>query len=273
MIPALRNLLIVVPPVLLLLWAWHRGDRRTGRKPLSLRAFVAGIAAIPAALLLGWGVLALLELAGLPGASGPGSASDALWMLRSSQTAADSTAQLLRAFLVAGLVEEAVKLGAALLAAQSPERALLRHGAAAGLSFALVEAVTQLTGSTGFALLRLALVVPLHAALTGLLFIMVAAFFRPGHGATATAIEETQRDSAPDGAIRGSRGRRIGAWLVSTLVLVIAAGVHGAFNLVVNRVLIGGAMITATVLMVAIIANGIVVTDKGVPPGASSGDR
>lgn len=262
MIPALRNLLIVVPPVLLLLWAWHRTDRRTGRKRLSLRAFVAGIAGIPAALLLGWGVLALLELAGLIGASGPGSASDALWMLRSSQSA-DSTAQLLRAFLVAGLVEEGVKLSAALLAARSPDRPLLRHGAAAGLGFALVEAVTQLTGSTGFALLRLALVVPLHAALTGLLFLAVAALLR-GRGGIPT--EESEGAPAEDVPFRGSSDLSLGRWLVTVLLVLTAAAVHGAFNLVVNRVLIGGAMITAALLIVAVIANGVVVTEKGDSP-------
>ncbi|MFP4484953.1 MAG: PrsW family glutamic-type intramembrane protease [Spirochaetota bacterium] len=271
MIPLLRNLLIVVPPVLLLLWAWHHADRAAGRKPLSLRSFLAGIAGIPVALLLGWATLALMDLSGLSGASGPGGSSGALWMLRTLRTGGDSTVQVLRAFVVAGLVEEGVKLGAALLSGRGPDHAALRHGAAAGLGFALVEALTQLTGSTGFALLRLALVVPLHAALTGVLFVSVAALF-PRRAGAAPA-EEAGSDSARPAARLRPRGRSFGTWLVAILLLLIASGVHGAFNLAVNRVLMGGAMITAAVLIVAVVANGVVVTDKRSPPGGGAASR
>ena len=228
----------------------------------------AGAASVPLALLLGWGVLALMGAAGLAGNSGPGD-SGALWMFRDPEPPSSATVQLLRAFVVAGMVEEVAKLLAVIAVAHraltltdrsAPEAApadasagglvakgfaprrgpvLLRHGAAAGMGFAVLEAAAQLVGSAGFVVLRVVMVIPLHAALTGIVFVAV------GGSISRRA--------------RKGRGRPVLAGLVS---VTFAAAVHGAFNLLVGPIVVGAAMIVATVLIVAIVTNGVVVSES-----------
>jgi RsiW-degrading membrane proteinase PrsW (M82 family) len=112
----------------------------------------------------------------------------------------------------------------------------------------VLEAALQLLGPAGGVLLRVLLVVPLHAALTGLLFVTVGA-----------AIRRARRRSA-----RGhGRSARLRLWIGVIMALATASAVHGAYNIAVNTVVIGGAMIVAVTLIAAIIANGIVVTEKG----------
>jgi RsiW-degrading membrane proteinase PrsW (M82 family) len=297
-LPIIGNIAIIFLPSLVVLWMWHRGDHRDDTPALTLRAAVAGLLAVPAALLAGWGLLALLELGGLADA-GDG----ALWMTnglfggRGAPGSTGGTAEaagaaavtrseiLARAFLVAGLVEEAAKLALVLVllspfviggwagdgdrsdesppgdgrsdepaprqAEEHPQRSrrlALRHGAAAGLTFGVLEAALQLLGPAGGVLLRVLLVVPLHAALTGLLFVTVGA-----------AIRRARRRSA-----RGhGRSARLRLWIGVIMALATASAVHGAYNIAVNTVVIGGAMIVAVTLIAAIIANGIVVTEKG----------
>ncbi len=265
-----RNIVIILLPSLLLLWLWHRADRQDGKPALSLRAALSGVIAVPVALLAGWGVLAILEAAGLANA-GDG----ALWMTNgllggrgpagagaaagNNAAAVTRSGILSRAFLVAGLVEEAAKLGLVLIllrpfvlgtadAGNGTPRLVLRHGAAAGLGFGVVEAAVQLLGPAGEVLLRVLLVVPLHAALTGLLFVAVG-----------SAVRRAQRRAA-----RGEqrRGRRR-LWLGVAIGLVPASLVHGAYNIAANTVVIAGAMVVAATLIAAIIANGIVVTENG----------
>ncbi len=268
MIPVVWNALILVVPTGAIVWLWHAADRRDGAPALSLRAFGAGAASVPLALLLGWGVLALMGAAGLAENFGPGD-SGALWMFRDPEPPSSATVQLLRAFVVAGMVEEVAKLLAVIAVAHraltltdrsapeatpadasagglvakgfAPRRGpvLLRHGAAAGMGFAVLEAAAQLVGSAGFVVLRVVMVIPLHAALTGIVFVAV------GGSISRRA--------------RKGRGRPVLAGLVS---VTLAAAVHGAFNLLVGPIVVGAAMIVATVLIVAIVTNGVVVSES-----------
>jgi RsiW-degrading membrane proteinase PrsW (M82 family) len=205
---------------------------------------------------------------GVAGNSGPGD-SGALWMFRDPEPPSSATVQLLRAFVVAGVVEEVAKLLAVILvthralsmsehpdseaasadgSTQSPTAhslaprhgpVLLRHGAATGMGFAVLEAAAQLVGSAGFVVLRVVMVIPLHAALTGIVFVAVG-------GSIARRA-------------RGGRGRPAIAGVIS---VTLAATVHGAFNLVVGPIVVGAAMIVAAVLIVAIVTNGVVVSEN-----------
>jgi RsiW-degrading membrane proteinase PrsW (M82 family) len=280
-ISVIWNALLLLAPTAVLMWLWHAADRRDGAPALSLRAFGAGALAVPIALLLGWGVLALMGVLGLVGSSaaggsGPG-ASGALWMFQDPDPPTTVTAQLLHAFVVAGVVEEAVKLLAVLVVAHralrrhdgqgfvhgtseapagqsavsgiSPSRGpvLLRHGAAAGVGFGVVEAAAQLVGSAQFVLLRVIMVIPLHAALTGIAFVF-----------------------AGGAIVRRSRGKRAHPGLTAVAMVVLAAGVHGVFNLLVGPLVVGAAMIVAAVLIVAIVTNGVVVSEN---PGSQTHTR
>lgn len=251
MTPLLRNLLILLIPSLMFLWAAQRADRR-GREeskdpdasPSSrtLPAFAAGVLTIPLALVLGWGLSSLLVAMGLlPSPDGPGGLDHILWMFdRSGAESAQvgdgriAGPALLRAVLVAGLVEESLKLGAALLVTRGTTSPVLRHGAALGLGFAIAEAGVHLTGSFGAVLARLILVAPLHAGLTGILLVVVG-------GSARRRREEGARPPI----------------LLSLLSVLVAAIAHGAFNLIADIVLVGAAMIVALVLIVAVVVNGI----------------
>jgi RsiW-degrading membrane proteinase PrsW (M82 family) len=181
---------------------------------------------------------------------------------------------LLRAFIVAGLIEETVKLApvwwAVTRLATHPSRPDERAGGrrpgpdaeqssdsgvllavTAGLGFAFLENAFYLAGSSSLLLARAVLAVPLHGAAAAYLGLSVA---RRGDADGRPVAVGRDRPGAvgPDARrVRHTPGVSMGARVLAALAL--AALVHGAYDLAVKR-----ATGLAPVVVVAAVALAVV---------------
>ena len=157
------------PALLVLLWAYHRDKVRREPPRLVLGAFGLGIVAVAAAILVGFFVD--------PVARG----------LR------PELAIFFRAYVVAGLLEEAAKLAVVLFfVARHQEFDEVADGMvytiAASLGFAVVENVLYLSGPSAVLLLRGVTAVPLHAAAGGMMGYCVGVNRIEGRGSVLTGL-------------------------------------------------------------------------------------
>jgi RsiW-degrading membrane proteinase PrsW (M82 family) len=156
--------LTLVPALLLLVWA-NRRVRTTGRLAGGiLVATGSGIAAVAVAVAIG-----LLVDTLLPGMR---------------------AIRVLDAFVMAGLIEEGVKVSAAWLVSSragyaSSRQATVAVAVAVGVGFALVENVYYLVDSPGVVLLRGVMAVPLHAGTSALIGRLL---YRARGGSTVAAV-------------------------------------------------------------------------------------
>jgi RsiW-degrading membrane proteinase PrsW (M82 family) len=182
---------------------------------------------------------------------------------------------ILRAFLVAGLIEETVKLApvwwAVTRLATPPSRPDGRPdrrrpgpdarqssdggvllAVTAGLGFAFLENAFYLAGSSSLLLARAVLAVPLHGAAAAYLGL---AAVEP-HGPPDTAVRPRGGPLVPgDGSTGALAGSSTGARLLAALAL--ATLVHGAYDLAVKR-----ATALAPVLVVAAVALAVVLARR-----------
>jgi RsiW-degrading membrane proteinase PrsW (M82 family) len=150
MIVAVNLALAIGPAALVLLWAYRRDRIRREPPRLVLGAFGLGVVAVAAAIVVG---LLLDPLA---------------WAF------GDTGALLFRAYVVAGLLEEAAKLAVVLFfIARHTEFDEVADGMvytmAASLGFAVVENILYLAGPSTVLLVRGITAVPLHATAGGIM--------------------------------------------------------------------------------------------------------
>ena len=161
--------LAVGPAAIVLLWAYRRDKARSEPPRLVLGAFGLGIVAVAGAIVVG------------------------LFVDPLARSLSQGGAVLFRAYVVAGLLEEAAKLLVVLFFISRHEEFNevadgMVYTMAASLGFAVVENVLYLAGPSAVLLLRGVTAVPLHAAAGGIMGYCVGMERIEGRGSVVTGL-------------------------------------------------------------------------------------